>query len=222
MAAEQKSRQTKQFGYIRVSTATQAIKGNSLAEQQAQLMEHGVKKRNIYRDVYTGATTDRPQLKRLIKRLQEGDTLIVTKLDRISRSVSDGAVLIQSLIDRGIRIKILSMGDMAMDNTPAGKLIVHIFLSFAEFERDMIIQRTREGRLASGHLGGRPRISEEKISHALVLLETKSYRQVARETGISKSTLLRARRRMRGISDRGPDQEKTADLNSANKGVTGN
>ena len=197
MAENTRERKPVQFGYIRVSTATQAIKGNSLSEQQAQLMEHGVHKRHIYKDVYTGATTDRPQLNRLIEILQTGDTLIVTKLDRISRSVADGAELIQRLIDKGIRIKILSIGDIAMDNTPAGKLIVHIFLSFAEFERDMIIQRTMEGRIASGHLGGRPPIPEDKIRHALALLETKSFRQVAIETGISKTTLVRARKRVR-------------------------
>ena len=153
-----------------------------------------VQKRNIYRDVYTGTTTDRPQLNKLVKKLQEGDTLIVTKLDRISRSVSEGAVLIRDLINKGVRIKILAMGDVAMDDTPAGKLIVHVFLSFAEFERDMIVQRTQEGRRVSGHLGGRPRIPREKIEYALALLETESFRQVARETGISKSTLVRAKK----------------------------
>lgn len=183
------------FGYIRVSTATQALKGNSLEEQQRELIAHGVQKRNIYRDVYTGTTTDRPQLNKLVQKLQGGDTLIVTKLDRISRSVSEGAVLIRDLINRGVRIRILAMGDVAMDDTPAGKLIVHIFLSFAEFERDMIVQRTQEGRRVSGHLGGRPRIPKEKIEHALSLLKTESFRQVARETGISKSTLVRAMKR---------------------------
>lgn len=190
----QKKRNPIIFGYIRVSTATQALKGNSLEEQQMELIAHGVQKRNIYRDVYTGTTTDRPQLNKLVKKLQEGDTLIVTKLDRISRSVSEGAVLIRDLINKGVRIKILAMGDVAMDDTPAGKLIVHVFLSFAEFERDMIVQRTQEGRRVSGHLGGRPRIPREKIEYALALLETESFRQVARETGISKSTLVRAKK----------------------------
>lgn len=190
----QKKRNPIIFGYIRVSTATQALKGNSLDEQQMELIAHGVQKRNIYRDVYTGTTTDRPQLNKLVKKLQEGDTLIVTKLDRISRSVSEGAVLIRDLINKGVRIKILAMGDVAMDDTPAGKLIVHVFLSFAEFERDMIVQRTQEGRRVSGHLGGRPRIPREKIEYALALLETESFRQVARETGISKSTLVRAKK----------------------------
>lgn len=190
----QKKRNPIIFGYIRVSTATQALKGNSLDEQQMELIAHGVQKRNIYRDVYTGTTTDRPQLNKLVKKLQEGDTLIVTKLDRISRSVSEGAVLIRDLINKGVRIKILAMGDVTMDDTPAGKLIVHVFLSFAEFERDMIVQRTQEGRRVSGHLGGRPRIPREKIEYALSLLETESFRQVARETGISKSTLVRAKK----------------------------
>lgn len=188
-------KQNKKYGYIRVSTATQAMKGNSLDEQQMELIEAGVSKKNIYRDVYTGTTTDRPMLNALVEKLKDGDTLIVTKLDRISRSVSEGAELIQTLIDRGVRIRILAMGDVAMDNTPAGKLIVHIFLSFAEFERDMIVQRTQEGRRISGHLGGRPRIPEEQIRHALEMLETNSYNEVSRITGISKSTLLRHRKK---------------------------
>lgn len=192
---ENDNRLPRKFGYIRVSTVAQAAKGNSLEEQKDELEKAGVNNEDIYKDVFTGTTTDRPELNKLLDILKDGDTLIVTKLDRIARSVSQGSELIQLLIDRGVHIKILAMGDVVMDDSPAGKLIVHIFLSFAEFERDMIVQRTQEGRLASGHLGGRPRISEERISHAMELLKTESYSQVAKETGISERTLYRAKKR---------------------------
>lgn len=193
---ENDNRLPRKFGYIRVSTVAQAAKGNSLEEQKDELEKAGVSSEDIYKEVFTGTSTDRPELNKLLDVLKDGDTLIVTKLDRIARSVSQGSELIQMLIDRGVHIKILAMGDVVMDDSPAGKLIVHIFLSFAEFERDMIVQRTQEGRLASGHLGGRPRISAERISHAMELLETESYSQVAKETGISERTLYRARKRL--------------------------
>jgi len=81
-----------------------------------------------------------------------------------------------------------------MDNTPTGKLIRTILLAFAEFERDMIIERTQEGRCLSGNLGGRPRkYKREQIEPALVFLNDYSYTQVSETTGISVSTIYRAR-----------------------------
>ena len=76
--------------------------------------------------------------------LQAGDKLVVTKLDRIARSASQGIELVQTLLDKGITVHVLNMG--LLDNTPTGKLIRNIMLAFAEFERDMIIERTQEGK----------------------------------------------------------------------------
>ena len=73
-----------------------------------------------------------------------GDTLVVTKLDRIARSATQGIELIQSLLDKGVVVHVLNMG--VMDNTPTGKLIRNIMLAFSEFERDMIVERTQEGK----------------------------------------------------------------------------
>ena len=100
--------------------------------------------------------------------------------------------------DRGVKVNILNIG--AMDNTPSNKLIRNIFFAFAEFERDMIIERTSEGKAiakqAPDFREGRPKTySNKQISHALELLESKTYSQVEELTGISKSTLIRARRR---------------------------
>ncbi|MEG0898490.1 MAG: recombinase family protein [Oscillospiraceae bacterium] len=130
------------YGYGRVSTTGQAKEGNGLEVQQRMLNENGAKK--IYLDAYTGTKMHRPELDKLMSVLESGDTLIVTKLDRIARSAVDGAKLIEKLIEMGVSVNVLNMG--AMNNTPTGKLIMNVFFAFAEFERDMIIQRTQEGK----------------------------------------------------------------------------
>lgn len=184
------------YGYARVSTQMQAKDGNSLEVQEQLLRENGAKE--IYADTFTGTKTHRPELDRLLDELQAGDTLIVTKLDRIARSASQGINLIQSLLDREITVHVLNMG--LMDNTPTGKLIRTIMLAFAEFERDMIVERTQEGKAIArkqpDYREGRPRLyGPKQIKHALELLEDHSYRQVTEMTGISKSTLIRAKKR---------------------------
>lgn len=184
------------YGYARVSTQMQAKDGNSLEIQERLLRENGAEE--IYADAFTGTKTHRPELDQLLDELQAGDTLIVTKLDRIARSASQGIEMIQSLLDQGIIVHVLNMG--LMDNTPTGKLIRTIMLAFAEFERDMIVERTREGKAIArkqpDYREGRPRLyGPKQIKHALELLENHSYRQVTELTGISKSTLIRAKKK---------------------------
>ncbi len=182
------------YGYARVSTRMQAKDGSSLEIQERLLRENGAEK--IYADAFTGTKTHRPELDRLLSKFQAGDKLVVTKLDRIARSASQGIELIQSLLDREIAVHVLNMG--LLDNTPTGKLIRNIMLAFAEFERDMIIERTQEGKAIAkkqpDFREGRPRLyGKKQIQHALELLEDHSYRQVTELTGISKSTLIRAK-----------------------------
>lgn len=176
-----------------MSSKGQAKDGNSLEAQERAVKESGAQ--IVYTDVFTGTKTERPELDKLLKTIVEGDTLIITKLDRISRSVQQGIGLINDLLERGIKIHVLNMG--VMDDTPTGKLIRNIMLSFAEFERDMIMQRTREGKEISGRWGGRtPKYSDVRLRHAVNLLKTHSYTQVSEETGISKSTLQRAKKKV--------------------------
>ena len=182
------------YGYCRVSTQMQARDGNSLEAQERLLKENGAEE--IYSDAFTGTKSHRPELDRLIDKLQPGDKLIITKLDRIARSASQGIELIQSLLDRGVAVHVLNMG--LLDNTPTGKLIRNIMLAFAEFERDMIVERTQEGKAVAkkqpDFMEGRPRVyGKKQIQHALGLLQDHSYRQVTELTGISKSTLIRAK-----------------------------
>ena len=179
-------------GYARVSTKLQEREGNSLEAQEQQLKAAGA--RIVFTESFTGATLDRPQLNELRKALEAGDTLMITKLDRLARSASQGITFIEDLLSHGISVHVLNMG--LMDNTPTGKLIRSILLAFAEFERDMIVERTQEGRRLSGHYGGRPRkYKREQLEHAILLLETNSYKQVSSMTGISVSTLSRTKLR---------------------------
>ncbi len=179
-------------GYARVSTKIQEREGNSLEAQEKQLKEAGAKV--VFTESFTGATLNRPQLNELKKALEAGDTLMITKLDRLARSASQGIAFIDDLLSHGINVNVLNMG--LMDNTPTGKLIRSILLAFAEFERDMIVERTQEGRRLSGHFGGRPKkYRKEQPEHAMFLLENHSYKQVADMTGISVSTLYRTKLR---------------------------
>ena len=183
------------YGYIRVSSKGQARDGNSLDNQEKQLRDAGAEK--IYKDVFTGKTMDRPQLNKLIKVAEDGDTIIVTKLDRFARSIGQASETITQLIDRGVRVEVLNVG--VLDNSSVSTLFRNMLLSFAQFERDMIVERTQEGksiaRKKPGYREGRPRIEKTRMDHAMELLEKESYNQVASETGISKSTLIREKKR---------------------------
>lgn len=183
------------YGYIRVSSKSQARDGNSLEVQEEAVRTAGATV--VVKDVYTGTTVNRPALDELIKDIHSGDTLIVTKLDRVARSVQQGIELIDSLAEKGVTIKILNMG--TLDNSPTGKLIRNVMLCFAEFERDMIMQRTREGKEIARqnpdyHEGPNRKYSDAQLKHALSLLGMNSYSEVERMTGISKSTLIRAKK----------------------------
>lgn len=130
------------YGYGRVSTKGQAKDGNSLEAQEKLLKEHGAEV--IYMDSFTGTKINRPEFNELLELLQEGDTLVVAKLDRFARSVSQASDLITDLIDKGIRVDVYNFG--ILDNSSMSTLMRNILLSFAQFERDMIVERTQEGK----------------------------------------------------------------------------
>jgi DNA invertase Pin-like site-specific DNA recombinase len=130
------------YGYARVSTKGQDRYGNGLQEQTAKLLEAGCEE--IYSDSFTGTTIQRPEFSKLLSLLKEGDTLVVTKLDRFARNAADGAKTVQELVDRGVVVHVLNMG--RADNSPMGKLMTTILLAFSEFERDMIVERTTSGK----------------------------------------------------------------------------
>lgn len=186
------------YGYARVSTKGQQREGNSLHDQQQNLRAAGAEE--IYSDSFTGTTMDRPQFTALLNRLQSGDELMVTKLDRLARSATKGVECIRSLAEKGVAVNILNMG--RIDDTSVGKLVLTIMMAFAEYERDMIVERTQAGkaiaRMQPDFQEGRPRkYTEKQLAHALELLNNHSYTQVENMTGISKSTLIRAKRKER-------------------------
>ena len=193
------------YGYARVSTRGQATNGNSLEDQRKQLQDAGCEK--IIEEQYTGTTTDRPAFDSLINQLQAGDTLVVTKLDRFARSAAAGSQLITQLTKQRIRVHILNMGEI--NDSPQGRLMMQILLAFAEFERDMIVERTQAGkaiaRTKAGFREGRPPISTAKkdLGVRLILKEHMSYKKASAATGLSISTLTRAVRAAKFRQDKG-------------------
>ena len=140
---------SKRIGYPRVSTNTKGKKrdegesnGNTLDEQEKKLRNAGAD--IIMPEQYTGTTMDRPVLNQVLEMLEEGDTLMVTKLDRLARTAGEGSVLIKSLINRGVKVHILNMG--LIENTMMGRLLLNTLLAFAEFERDVIVERLNDGK----------------------------------------------------------------------------
>lgn len=180
------------YGYARVSTAGQAVDGNSLEAQEIALKAAGAEE--IRSDIGTGTKMIRPALTTLTENLQEGDTLLVTKIDRLGRTTTAALQLIDELLNRGIVIHVLNMG--RLDQTPMGRVIRTVILAFAELERDLIVERTKEGkriaRQKPGYREGRkPKYSKAQIDHAMELLKEHSYTEVTKMTGISRATLVR-------------------------------
>lgn len=180
------------YGYARVSTT-----GQDLNAQMTSLKNEGCKK--IFSEKFTGTKTERPQFTMLLSQLVEGDTLVVTKFDRFARSTAEALKIVKGLFERGVKVHVLNIG--LIENTPTGRLIFTIMSGFAEFERDLIVERTQEGkaiaRQREDFREGRPnKYSKKQINHALILLQTHSYKEVESLTGISKSTLIRAKRKV--------------------------
>ena len=187
-----------EYGYIRVSSKSQA-ENNSMAEQEQTILEK-YPSAEIHREVYTAAKdfNNRQVFNDLIDRLLDGDSLVVCKMDRFCRNVREGLSIIDSLLSKGVTVHILNLG--VIDNSPIGRLLYTVLLAFAEFERNMIVERTRAGRELArqkdGYTEGRPKkFSRTQIELAMQLLECHSYKQVSAMTGISKSTLQREKSR---------------------------
>lgn len=204
------------YGYARVSTRGQ-LENNSLSQQEDEIKER-YPTAKIYKEQFTGTTTERPIFSKLIKKLQKGDTLVTTKLDRFCRTTEEGLKLIRELREKGVIIHILNMG--LIEDTPMGELILTNLLAFSVFERNMIVERTQQGkeiaRQNPNFREGRPREHKKKqVNHALDLLTVNggkhSYTQVEELTGISKSTLVRRQRERRAKEDHQDKQKQGQD-----------
>lgn len=184
------------YGYARVSGTSQ-----DLSEQTTKLEGAGCQ--TIFSEKFTGTKKERPEFQKLLSLLKDGDTLVVTKLDRFARSAEDGIGLIKRLLNDGIRVHILNMG--VVENTSTGRLLLTILSGFAEFERDMIVERLAEGKAFAKQnpdfKEGRPKkYTNKQMSHAMKLLEEHSYTEVEKMTGISKATLVRHKQKLKAQS----------------------
>jgi DNA invertase Pin-like site-specific DNA recombinase len=184
-------------GYARISSCSQED-GNGLEAQRRRLADAGAER--IWEDVFTGTVMDRPAWDALMVELGEGDTLVVPKLDRIARTSAGGVEAVKSLLARGVAVNILNMG--LLDDTPTGRLVLNVMFAFAEFERDMIVERMAEGKAVARRdpawREGRPRVQVDAARLAELCAEVdagaRSARSAAAELGVSERTFRRRRR----------------------------
>lgn len=131
----------------------------------------------IYFEKITRTKSNRPEFQKLLQEIQTGDTLVITKMDRFVRSTQDALNTIKFLFEKGVKINVLNLG--IIENTSTGRLIFTIFSAFADFERDLIVERTQAGKEIAkqrpGFREGRPKkFSQQQINLAMQLLETHS------------------------------------------------
>ncbi|WP_085520981.1 recombinase family protein [Tuberibacillus sp. Marseille-P3662] len=177
------------FGYARVSTNDQ-----NLHMQFDTLKHYGVKEENVFAEKITGTKKDRPKFNEMLKYLREGDTVVVYKLDRIGRSTKHLVDLINDFQEKGINF--VSLNENIDTTTAMGKLVFTIFSGLAQFERDIISERTKSGlesARARGRQGGRPKKDPSKLDMAFRMYDSKAYsiKEILDATNISRATFYR-------------------------------
>ncbi len=182
------------IGYARVSKSD----GSQVLDLQIDALKNaGVKEENIYFDKISGTKEQRDGLDNCLKALREDDVLVVYKLDRLGRSLKHLILTIEDLTKRKIGFKVLSGQGVNIDTTtPSGKMIFSIFAALAEFERELIVERTKAGLESAkklGRVGGRKRtMTDSKLASAKKLLESGALpKDVAKDLGVSLATLYR-------------------------------
>lgn len=184
------------FGYGRVSTADQTTDNQ---RQELETMGHTIQAQRWFSDTISGKVpaSERPEFSRMLERMEAGDMLVVSKLDRLGRDMIDVMQTLKALTGQGIRVKVLALGDTDLTST-AGKAVVGILAVVAEMERDMLVERTQAGLArakAEGKQLGRPSktsdADRDTIRARLGVGESVS--QVARDFGISRATVISIR-----------------------------
>ena len=181
------------IGYVRVSKADGS---QTLEPQRGALLAGGVDPSRIYEDLASGRHDARPGLTACLKALQPGNTLVIWKLDRLGRDLRHLVITAEDLRSRGIGLKVLTGAGAQIDTTTAnGRLAFGIFAAFAEFERELITERTRAGLAAArarGRLGGRPRkMDRSTLQMAMAAMSDRKAvaAEVAKRLGITTTTL---------------------------------
>ena len=186
-------RQSMKIGYTRVSTQDQKLE---LELQLDALTLHGCGQ--VYREKKSGKNKERPELEKMINQLRSGDTVVVWKLDRLGRSLRDLIDLVAEFKERGVEF--VSLQDGINTATPTGRFTFNVFASLAEFEREIIRERTKAGLAsakARGRTGGRPaglsKAAMEKARSARILFDsgTKTVGEIAQTLGIGRATCYR-------------------------------
>jgi DNA invertase Pin-like site-specific DNA recombinase len=182
-------------GYMRVSKADGS---QSTDLQRDALLAAAVNPKQLYEDKASGAKDDRPHLAACLKALRSGDTLLVWKLDRLGRDLRHLVNIVHDLTERGVGLKVLTGQGAAIDTTTAsGKLVFGIFAALAEFERELISERTVAGLAsarARGRKGGRPyKMAPAKVPLAMASMgkPDTNIRELCKELGITRQTLYR-------------------------------
>lgn len=189
------------IGYARVSTQDQ-----SLDRQTDALKRYGAEK--IFEEKFTGTIKNRPELDKMKAMLREGDIVVIESLSRLGRSSKDLLALIEDFRER--KVALISLKENIDINTPAGQLMITVLAALCQFERDLTVQRTKDGLMAArarGRKGGRPQTDPKKIQKALRLYEaqTHSISEIIRITGVSQGTLYKA---IRAAKDKITDVSK--------------
>jgi DNA invertase Pin-like site-specific DNA recombinase len=183
------------IGYTRVSKAD----GRQVTDlQRDAMLAAGVDARHLYEDTTSGKRDDRPGLTACLKALREGDTLLVWKLDRLGRDLRHLVNTVHDLTIRGVGVRVLAGHGASIDTTTAnGKLVFGIFAALAEFERELILERTRAGMAAArarGRCGGRPaKMTPAKLRLAMAAMGQPEtvVGALCAELGITRQTLYR-------------------------------
>lgn len=184
------------YGYARVST-----QGQELAIQLEKLKEVGIDESNIFSEKFTGTTTKRPAFTALVNQLKPFDMLVVTKLDRLARNTREALNIIEPLMDNNVTVRVLNIG--MIENSSMGRFFLRTLLSLAEMERDMIVERVREGkekaRQRSDYKEGRPkRVITKEYRKAYEMLKHFTVKEVVLRTGLSRSTIYRIKKQIEG------------------------
>lgn len=181
------------YGYCRVSSRGQL--DNYSLEQQKQEILSKYDNAEIYTEQHTAKTVHRPVLEDVKNKLEEGDMLVVTKLDRLARNVKEGIEIVEELFDKGISVHVLNVG--LLENSTMGRFFIQTMLAVAEMERSLILERMSAGkeiaRQDPNYREGRPKkYTKAQLSHAYELkLSGKTFKQIELMTGICKQTLWR-------------------------------